>query len=234
MSPRSSESLKDKKKKYLQELEALPKLDMDYTTVSSEPIEVLYTPDQIEDIDYMSEIGFPGEYPFTRGVHKSMYRGKLWTMRMFSGMGSAKDTNERYHYLLEGGQTGLSVAFDLPTLYGYDSDSATAHGEVGKCGVAIDSLKDMETLFGGIDLNKITTSMTINGPAAIILALYLACGEKKGVPLAKLAGTTQNDILKEYIAQKTYIFPPEPAMRLITDVMAFCSEHVPYWNTISI
>jgi methylmalonyl-CoA mutase N-terminal domain/subunit len=234
MSSDSNDFLADKKKKYLEEIESLPKLDGDYTTVSSEPIDVLYTPDDIGDIDYMSEIGFPGEYPYTRGVHKNMYRGKLWTMRMFSGMGSAKDTNERYHYLLDGGQTGLSVAFDLPTLYGYDSDQEASHGEVGKCGVAIDSLKDMETLFSGIDLNKITTSMTINGPAAIILALYLACGEKKGVPLNKLAGTTQNDILKEYIAQKTFIFPPEPAMRLITDVMGFCSEHVPYWNTISI
>lgn len=179
MSSDSSDFLKDKKKKYLEEIESLPKLDVDYTTVSSEPIEVLYTPDDIADVDYMNEIGFPGEYPYTRGVHKNMYRGKLWTMRMFSGMGSAKDTNDRYHYLLKGGQTGLSVAFDLPTLYGYDSDHEAAHGEVGKCGVAIDSLKDMETLFGGIDLNKITTSMTINGPAAIILALYLACGEKK-------------------------------------------------------
>jgi methylmalonyl-CoA mutase N-terminal domain/subunit len=207
---------------------------MDFTTVSSEPVDVLYTPDDLEDFDPDRDLGYPGEYPFTRGVHKTMYRGKLWTMRMFAGFGSAADTNQRFHFLLDSGQTGLSVAFDLPTLYGCDSDSASALGEVGKCGVVIDSLQDMETLFKGIDLNKITTSMTINGPASIILAMYLACGEKKGVPLAKLAGTTQNDVLKEFIAQKSYIFPPEPSMRLITDTMGFCSEQVPYWNSISI
>ena len=234
MSPKSKKSLKDKKKQYLDEVEALSKLDLDFTTVSSDPVDVLYTPEQLEEFDYDRDLGFPGEYPYTRGVHKTMYRGKLWTMRMFAGFGSAADTNQRFHYLLDSGQTGLSVAFDLPTLYGCDSDSSRALGEVGKCGVAIDSLQDMETLFKGIDLNKITTSMTINGPASIILAMYLACGEKKGVPLAKLAGTTQNDVLKEFIAQKSYIFPPEPSMRLITDVMGFCSEHVPYWNTISI
>jgi len=234
MSPKSKKSLKDKKKQYLEEVEALPKLDLDFTTVSSDPVDVLYTPEQLEEFDYDRDLGFPGEYPYTRGVHKTMYRGKLWTMRMFAGFGSAADTNQRFHYLLDSGQTGLSVAFDLPTLYGCDSDSSRALGEVGKCGVAIDSLQDMETLFKGIDLNKITTSMTINGPASIILAMYLACGENKGVPLAKLAGTTQNDVLKEFIAQKSYIFPPEPSMRLITDTMGFCSEHVPYWNSISI
>ena len=234
MSSKSKKSLKDKKKQYLDEVEALSKLDLDFTTVSSDPVDVLYTPEQLEEFDYDRDLGFPGEYPYTRGVHKTMYRGKLWTMRMFAGFGSAADTNQRFHYLLDSGQTGLSVAFDLPTLYGCDSDSSRALGEVGKCGVAIDSLQDMETLFKGIDLNKITTSMTINGPASIILAMYLACGEKKGVPLAKLAGTTQNDVLKEFIAQKSYIFPPEPSMRLITDTMGFCSEHVPYWNSISI
>jgi methylmalonyl-CoA mutase N-terminal domain/subunit len=234
MSPQSKKSLKDKKKQYLDEVEALPKLDLDFTTVSSEPVDVLYTPAELEGFEHDRDLGFPGEYPYTRGVHKTMYRGKLWTMRMFAGFGSAADTNQRFHYLLDSGQTGLSVAFDLPTLYGYDSDSPSALGEVGKCGVAIDSLQDMETLFKGIDLNKITTSMTINGPASIILAMYLACGEKKGVPLAKLAGTTQNDVLKEFIAQKSYIFPPEPSMRLITDTMGFCSEQVPYWNSISI
>ncbi len=234
MSSKPEKSLKDKKQKYMDEIESMSELDLEFTTISSEPVDILYTPDDVEGLDYMDELGFPGDYPYTRGVHKNMYRGKLWTMRMFAGFGSAADTNQRFHYLLNSGQTGLSVAFDLPTLYGYDSDNPWSMGEVGKCGVAIDSLKDMETLFEGIDLAKISTSMTINGPAAIVLALYFACGEKKGVPLDKLAGTTQNDILKEFIAQKAYIFPPEPAMRLITDVMSFCSQQVPLWNTISI
>ncbi|MBI4720363.1 MAG: methylmalonyl-CoA mutase [Chitinivibrionia bacterium] len=226
--------LKKRKRAYLKDLERCSTLNLDFTTVSSEPVEVLYAPDDVEDLDYMEELGMPGDYPFTRGVHPNMYRGKLWTMRMFSGMGSPRDTNERYHFLLKSGQTGLSVAFDLPTLYGRDSDDRFAEGEVGKCGVAVDSMKDMEILFGGIDLSAITTSMTINGPAAIVLAMYLANGVNSGVALRDLAGTTQNDILKEYIAQKSFIFPPEPSMRLITDVMAFCSENVPKWNTISI
>jgi methylmalonyl-CoA mutase N-terminal domain/subunit len=234
MNPKLKASLKEKKKEYLEKLAKIPQQDLDFTTVSSEPVEILYTPEDVEDIDVIEEIGFPGEYPFTRGVHPNMYRGKLWTMRLFAGFGSAKDTNERFHYLLKGGQTGLSVAFDLPTLYGVDSDDPRSLGEVGKCGVAVDSLKDMQTLFKGIDLGKITTSMTINGPAIIVLALYMANAENSGVPLERLAGTTQNDILKEYIAQKSFIFPPHPSMRLITDSMAFCCEHVPKWNTISI
>jgi methylmalonyl-CoA mutase N-terminal domain/subunit len=227
-------SLKEKKKEYLEKVAKTQAQDLEFTTVSSEPVDILYTPDNIEDVDFLEDIGFPGEYPYTRGIHTNMYRGKLWTMRLFAGFGSAKDTNERFHYLLKGGQTGLSVAFDLPTLYGYDSDSARALGEVGKCGVAIDSLRDMEVLFRGIDLNNITTSMTINGPAIIVFALYVANAERKGVALANLAGTTQNDILKEYIAQKSFIFPPEPSMRLITDKMEFCTQHMPKWNTISI
>ncbi len=234
MDPKKKKEIREKKKEYMEKVKSLPTLDKDFTTVSSDPVEILYTPDDVEDLDYLEELGFPGEFPYTRGVHANMYRGKLWTMRMFAGFGSAKDTNERFHYLLEGGQTGLSVAFDLPTLYGRDSDDPFSEGEVGKCGVAVDSLRDMEILFDRIDLGRISTSMTINGPAAIILAMYLANGENSGVALEKLSGTTQNDILKEYIAQKSFIFPPEPSMRLITDVMAFCSEHVPRWNTISI
>jgi methylmalonyl-CoA mutase N-terminal domain/subunit len=234
MDEKRMKELKEKRRAYREALRQCSMLDLDFTTVSSEPIDILYAPDDIEDLDYMNELGLPGEYPYTRGIHPNMYRGKLWTMRMFSGMGTPRDTNERYHFLLESGQTGLSVAFDLPTLYGRDSDDPLSKGEVGKCGVAVDSMKDMEILFNGIDLSAITTSMTINGPAAIVLAMYLGNGIGSGVPLANLAGTTQNDILKEYIAQKSFIFPPEPSMRLITDVMAFCSEHVPKWNTISI
>ncbi len=234
MNPKLMASLKDKKREYLERVEKSPMQEMDFTTVSGEPVDILYTPDDVADIDYMEDIGLPGEYPYTRGIHASMYRGKLWTMRLFAGFGSAADTNQRFHYLLRGGQTGLSVAFDLPTLYGYDSDHPRAVGEVGKCGVAVDSLRDMETLFKGIDLAKITTSMTINGPAIVIFAMYVANAENQGVSLANIAGTTQNDILKEYIAQKTFIYPPEPSMRLITDKMVFCTEHMPKWNTISI
>ncbi|UCG52949.1 MAG: methylmalonyl-CoA mutase family protein [Candidatus Latescibacterota bacterium] len=234
MNPKLKAALKEKRKEYLDKTKKSPQLDMDFTTVSSEPVDILYTPEDVEDIDYMADIGFPGEYPYTRGVHPNMYRGKMWTMRLFSGFGSAKDTNERYHYLLKGGQTGLSVAFDLPTLYGVDSDNPRAVGEVGKCGVAIDSIRDMETLFRGIDLGKITVSMTINGPAVIVFALFAANAQNQGVPLEKLGGTTQNDILKEYIAQKSFIFPPEPSMRLIADKMEFCTKNVPLWNTISI
>ncbi|MEE9270465.1 MAG: methylmalonyl-CoA mutase family protein [Candidatus Krumholzibacteria bacterium] len=234
MNPKLRASLAESKKEYLKKVGQSPVQDLDFTTVSGEPVEILYTPDDIADIDYMEDIGLPGEYPYTRGIHANMYRGKHWTMRLFAGFGSAKDTNERFHYLLRGGQTGLSVAFDLPTLYGYDSDHGRAVGEVGKCGVAIDSMRDMEVLFDGIDLGEITTSMTINGPAIIVLALYAANAEKRGIALEKLAGTTQNDILKEYIAQKSFIFPPEPSMRLVTDSMEFCTQHMPLWNTISI
>jgi methylmalonyl-CoA mutase N-terminal domain/subunit len=205
-----------------------------YTTLSGEPVEVLYTPLDIKEDGYLEELGLPGEYPYTRGIHPNMYRGRLWTMRMFSGMGTPRQTNERYHFLLKKGQTGLSVAFDLPTLYGRDSDDSLSAGEVGLGGVAIDTLKDMEILFDGIPLDKVSTSMTINSPAAILLALYIAVGEKQGVPSENLRGTIQNDILKEYIAQKEFIFPPEPSMRIITDILGFCTEHVPQWNTISI
>ncbi|KUK56656.1 MAG: Methylmalonyl-CoA mutase, partial [Synergistales bacterium 53_16] len=192
------------------------------------------TPEALADRDYMEDIGFPGSYPFTRGVQPTMYRGRLWTMRQYAGFGTAKESNERYRYLLEQGQTGLSVAFDLPTQIGYDSDHPMAQGEVGKVGVAIDSLEDMEVLFDQIPLDKVSTSMTINAPASVLLAMYIAVAEKQGVSADKLSGTIQNDILKEYIARGTYIFPPKPSMRIITDIFAFCSENVPKWNTISI
>ncbi|RMD87619.1 MAG: methylmalonyl-CoA mutase [Calditrichaeota bacterium] len=205
-----------------------------FVTVSSEPIDILYTPDDLKDFDYLRDLGFPGEYPYTRGIHYNMYRGRLWTMRQFAGFGTAKDTNRRFKYLLEHGQTGLSVAFDLPTLMGVDSDHPRSHGEVGVCGVAIDSLADMEVLFDGIPLDKISTSMTINSPAAILLAFYICVAEKQGVPQEKLRGTLQNDILKEYIAQKEYIFPPQPSMKIFTDTVEYCTKYVPQWNTVSI
>jgi methylmalonyl-CoA mutase N-terminal domain/subunit len=205
-----------------------------FITVSGEEVKPLYSPVDIKDIDFEKDISFPGEYPYTRGIRTNMYRGRLWTMRQFSGMGTPRQTNQRYHFLLDRGQTGLSVAFDLPTLMGYDSDHPRSLGEVGVCGVAVDSLKDMETIFDGMSLDKISTSMTINAPASILFAMYIAVGEKQGVSSEKLTGTIQNDILKEYIAQKEWVFPPEPHMRLITDVLAFASEHVPKWNTISI
>ncbi|MCK4537734.1 MAG: methylmalonyl-CoA mutase family protein [Candidatus Krumholzibacteria bacterium] len=222
------------KRKYLDSFGKGGLLDVDFTTVSGAPVENLYASDDIEGLDYMDELGFPGQYPYTRGVYPSMYRGRLWTMRQFAGFGTAHDTNRRYHYLLDHGQTGLSVAFDMPTIMGYDSDHKRSEGEVGRCGVAIDSLRDMETLFDRIDLAGITTSMTINAPASILLAFYLSAGEKKGTSFEKMGGTIQNDILKEYIAQKSWIFPPEPSLRIITDILGFCSDHVPKWNTISI
>jgi methylmalonyl-CoA mutase N-terminal domain/subunit len=207
----------------------------DFTTVSGMEVPHLVTPEQVADLDPVADIGVPGEYPYVRGIHPTGYRGKLWTMRQFAGFGSAADTNARFRYLLEHGQTGLSVAFDLPTLYGYDSDHAMATGEVGKCGVAIDSLADMEALFDRIPLGEVTTSMTINSTAPILFAMYLAVAEKQGVDVEHhVSGTLQNDILKEYIAQKEYIFPPRPSMRLITDQFAFAAERVPRWNTISI
>jgi methylmalonyl-CoA mutase, N-terminal domain len=205
-----------------------------FTTVSGRPIKTLYTSDDLADIDYPRDIGDPGRYPFTRGIHETGYRGKLWTMRQFAGFGTPQDTNARYKDLLRAGGTGLSVAFDLPTLMGRDPDHELALGEVGKCGVSVASLADMETLFAGVSLGEITTSMTINGPAAMLFAMYLAVAEKQGVAWEKLSGTTQNDILKEFIAQKEYIFPPRPSMRLITDIFAFCSANVPRWNTISV
>lgn len=205
-----------------------------FMTVSSKEVKPLYDPSDIADIDFDRDIGYPGQYPYTRGVHGSMYRAKVWTMRQFSGFGTPRQTNERAHYLLARGQTGLSVAFDLPTLMGLDSDSPRSMGEIGVCGVAVDTLKDMEIIFDGISLDKISTSMTINCPSTILLAMYIVVAEKQGVPTNKLTGTLQNDILKEYIAQKEWIYPPEPSIRLITDMMAFCTEHVPKWNTISI
>jgi methylmalonyl-CoA mutase N-terminal domain/subunit len=205
-----------------------------FITTSSRPIARLYTPIDLARFDYERDLGFPGEFPFTRGVYPSMYRGRLWTMRMFAGFGNAEQTNQRYRYLLEQGQTGLSVAFHLPTIQGIDSDHPMAAGEVGRCGVAIDSVADMELLFRGIPLDQITTSMTINGPAAVMLCMYIATAEKQGISSTQIGGTIQNDILKEYIAQKTWIFPPKPSLRIITDIMGFCIKNVPRWNTISI
>ncbi|AEG14945.1 methylmalonyl-CoA mutase, large subunit [Desulfofundulus kuznetsovii DSM 6115] len=232
------ESIRVSAKEYRERLEAQvkkrPERQAGFATDSGIEIKTLYTPEDIADLDYERDLGFPGSYPFTRGVQPNMYRGRLWTMRQYAGFGTAEETNARFRYLLEQGQTGLSVAFDLPTQIGYDSDHPLARGEVGKVGVAIDSLEDMETLFEGIPLDKVSTSMTINSPAAILLAMYIAVAEKQGVTPDKLNGTIQNDILKEYIARGTYIFPPGPSMRLITDVFAYCSKNVPNWNTISI
>ncbi len=205
-----------------------------FMSVSSYESQPMYTPLDIENFDYMEKLGIPGEYPFTRGVHGTLYRERLWTMRQFAGFGTPAQSNERYKYLLKNGQTGLSVAFHLPTLMGLDSDSPLSRGEVGKDGVAIDTLRDMEILFDGIPLDKVSTSMTINAPAAILLAMYVAVAKKQGVPPEKLSGTIQNDILKEYIAQKTYIFPPKPSIRLIVDTIEYCAKHLPAWNTISI
>ncbi len=203
-------------------------------TISDVPLNVVYAPSDTEELDYGRDLGEPGAYPYTRGLHPTGYRGRLWTMRQFAGFGTPRQTNERYKFLLAQGQTGLSVAFDMPTLMGYDSDAQAARGEVGRCGVAIDSLADMEMLFDGIDMGAVTTSMTINGPAAIALAQYVAAAEKQGVPRDRLGGTVQADILKEYIAQKEWIFPPRPHMRLIVDMIAFCTSEMPRWNTISI
>lgn len=205
-----------------------------FLTGSDIEIERLYTELDIQELDYLRDLGFPGDYPYTRGIYPTMYRGRLWTMRQYAGFGTAEESNKRYKFLLSQGQTGLSVAFDLPTQMGYDSDHPLSRGEVGKVGVAIDSLKDMEILFEGIPLDKVSTSMTINAPAAILLAMYISLGEKQGIAPDKLSGTIQNDILKEYVARGTYIFPPEPSMRLITNIFEFCSIHMPKWNTISI
>jgi len=209
-----------------------------FFTVSGVDIDELYTPVSVKDADkedsFWQNIGLPGEYPYTRGVHHTMYRTRLWTMRQFAGMGTPRQTNERFKYILKQGGTGLSTAFDLPTLMGYDSDHARSLGEVGKCGVAVDTLADMEIIFEDIDLSKVSTSMTINSTASILLAMYLAVAEKRGITFDKLRGTLQNDILKEYIAQKEFIYPPRPSIRLITDMMDYCTKHVPQWNTISI
>jgi methylmalonyl-CoA mutase N-terminal domain/subunit len=214
-------------------LSRFPERQPQFQTDSGIPVERIYTPGDVET-DYARDLGFPSQYPFTRGVQPTMYRGRFWTMRQYAGFGSAKETNARYKYLLEQGQTGLSVAFDLPTQIGYDSDHPIAAGEVGKVGVAISSLEDMERLFDGIPLDRVSTSMTINAPAAILLAMYIAVGKKQGVDPKKLQGTIQNDILKEYIARGTYIYPPEPSMRLVTDLFRYCLDQVPNWNTISI
>jgi len=211
-----------------------PERKEEFENLSWTEIKNLYTPDDIPHHDYLKDYNFPGLFPFLRGIHPTMYRGRLWTFRQFSGFGSAEETNQRYKYLLDHGETGLSVAFDYPTLYGYDTDHTMSRGEFGKCGVAISSLKDMEILFSGIPIDKVTTSMTINGPAAIVWAFYIANADNRNIPRNIIGGTIQNDILKEYIAQKSFIFPPEPSMRLIVDTFEFGSKHVPRWNTISI
>ena len=215
-------------------LERFPERRKDFETLSGLPVQCLYSPADLEGRDYLTQLGFPGEFPFTRGIQPTMYRGRLWTMRQYAGFGSAAETNRRFKYLLEQGQTGLSVAFDLPTQVGYDSDAPLAEGEVGKVGVAVDSLADMETLFSGIPLADVSTSMTINAPAAVLLAMYVVLAEKQGAPLGRLSGTVQNDILKEYVARGTYIFPPGPSLRLVTDLFAWCAANLPAWNTISI
>ncbi len=211
-----------------------PERKANFTTGGGIPLKRTYTPEDVNGVDYAKDLGFPGVFPYTRGVQPTMYRGRFWTMRQYAGFATAEDSNKRYRYLLSQGTTGLSVAFDLPTQIGYDSDDPMAVGECGKVGVAIDSLADAEILFGGIPLDKVSTSMTINAPASILLSMYIAVAEKQGVPMNALAGTIQNDILKEYIARGTYIFPPKPSMRLITDIFDFCSRNIPKWNTISI
>ena len=228
------ESLAAWAKKTQAVLEKRPERKEHFETLSGIPVERVYTPSSESVYDYAQDLGLPGEYPYTRGVQPTMYRGRLWTMRQYAGFASAEESNRRYKYLLEQGQTGLSVAFDLATQIGYDSDHPMAQGEVGKVGVAIDSLKDMETLFDGIPLDQVSTSMTINAPAAVLLAMYVQTAAKQGVGPDRLKGTIQNDILKEYAARGTYIFPPGPSMRIITDIFAFCSENIPMWNTISI
>ncbi len=219
---------------FVPSLKRLPERQEKFKTTSDIEIEPVYTPEDLQDFNYDTDLGYPGEYPFTRGIQPTMYRSRLWTMRQYAGFGTAEESNRRYRYLLEQGQTGLSVAFDLPTQIGYDSDHPLARGEVGKVGVAIDTLRDMEILFDNIPLDKVSTSMTINATAPILLAMYIALAKKQGVDPAKLEGTTQNDILKEYIARGTYIFPPRPSMRLTTDIFAYCSKYLPRWNTISI
>ena len=215
-------------------LARMPERRKEFFTHSNIPVKRIYTPLDIKDADYLRDLGFPGEYPFTRGVYATMYRGRFWTMRQYAGFGTAEQTNERFKYLLEHGQTGLSVAFDFPTQLGYDCDHPMAKGEVGKAGVSVSTLRDMEIIFDGIPLDKVTTSMTINAPATVLLAMYIAVAEKQGIPQEKLGGTVQNDILKEYAARGMYIFPPKPSMKLVTDIFEYCSKHMPRWNTISI
>ena len=234
-----SKKLQDAKKKWEQEtlkptLERAKERVPEFTTPSGLPVKRLYTPEDAEGRDYLEAVGFPGQYPYTRGIYPTMYRGQFWTMRQYAGIGTAKESNERFQYLLKEGQTGLSVAFDLPTQMGLDSDHPLAAGEVGQVGVAIDSLRDMELLFEGIPLDRVTTSMTINAPASVLLALYVAVAEKQGVSLSKISGTVQNDVLKEYVARGTHIFPPRPSLRLAADLIAYCADQVPRWNPISI
>ena len=228
------ESFEEWSKNVEKSLTKSPERKEEFVNTSGIPIKRLYTPLDNRDMDYLTHLGLPGEYPFTRGVQPTMYRGRHWTMRQYAGFANAEETNRRYKFLMEQGQTGLSVAFDLPTQIGYDSDHEMAMGEVGKVGVAIDSLRDMETLFNGIPLDKVSTSMTINSPAAILMAMYIAVAEQQNVPPEGLRGTVQNDILKEYSSRGTYIFPPKPSMRIITDIFSYCAENIPQWNTISI
>ena len=236
--PRKLDAMKAAKAKYDEKvdkvLQKIPERKKEFASTSGIPVQRVYTPLDMEGFDYLKQLGMPGQYPYTRAVQPTAYRGRFWTMRQYAGFGSAEETNERYHFLLKSGQTGLSVAFDLPTQIGFDSDHPLAHGEVGKVGVSIDSLWDMEQLFAGIPLEQVSTSMTINSPCAVLLAMYLAIAEKQGIPFNKLRGTVQNDILKEYSSRGTYIFPPRPSMRLITDIFAYCTAEVPQWNTISI
>jgi methylmalonyl-CoA mutase N-terminal domain/subunit len=232
------QKVKEEKKKWIENLSKIlcesPERLSRFTTVSDLEIKGLYTPEDIKEINYSRDIGFPGVYPFTRGVQPSMYRGRPWTMRMFSGLGGPEETNKRFHYLLNHGETGLSIAFHYPTLMGYDSDSPMARGEIGKCGVAIDTVKDMEILFEGIPLDKVTTSMTINPPASILLGMYIVVAEKQGVSRKEIGGTIQNDMLKEFVAQKTFMLPPKPSLRIIVDTIEYCTKEVPRWNTVSI
>ncbi len=228
------DSISQEKKRYFAQVKNGKIRQTKFTTVSGEDVDILSTPEAIKDINYLADIGFPGEFPYTRGIHNTGYRGKLWTMRQFAGFGTPEDTNQRFKYLLEHGQTGLSTAFDLPTLMGRDADDSFSEGEVGICGVSVSSLADMETLFKGIPLDKVSTSMTINAPAAMILAFYIAVGEKQGVKSNFLRGTIQNDILKEYIAQKEWIYPPTPSMRIITDMFQYCAKELPQFNPISV
>ncbi|MEW6062157.1 MAG: methylmalonyl-CoA mutase family protein [Bacteroidota bacterium] len=228
------QAIKEAVQQYKSKADSVPVRNVKFTSVSGNPVQILYTPEDVKEINYLAEIGFPGEFPYTRGIHYTGYRGKLWTMRQFAGFGTPEDTNQRFKYLLEHGQTGLSTAFDLPTLMGRDADDPLSEGEVGICGVSVSSLADMETLFKDIPLDKVTTSMTINAPAAMMLAFYIVVAEKQGVKSQQLRGTIQNDILKEYIAQKEWIYPPTPSMRIITDMFRYCSKELPLFNPISV
>ena len=234
ISPEEMDQLRQRESRWREESATAAESKLDYKTPSQISVDRVYTPGSMQDTDYLADMGLPGEYPYLRGIHPTGYRGRLWTMRMFAGFGRPEETNQRFKFLLAQGQTGLSVAFDMPSLYGYDTDDPRAAGEFGKCGVAMSSLADMEALFDRIPLGRITTSMTINAPAAIIWAMYIAVAQKQGVAMADLGGTIQNDILKEYIAQNEYIFPPEPSMRLVVDTVEFASQHLPKWNPISI